>query len=152
MAAGRKRKTGKRYPCGKRTRQETERDAMSTVIEARRRHFGVTAKQAKDERLGTGTRASRILGTDQRPAIPGWCSVCRSLPEAQRHDRTADAQPDFGLLINEGIFGANLSEPGLEVIEKLKRRFAEATAALDACDREQRMSAEAAGRPCSSIA
>ena len=26
---------------------------MSTVIDARRRHFGVTAKQAKDERLGT---------------------------------------------------------------------------------------------------
>ena len=53
MAPGRKRKPGKRYPCGKRTRQETERDAMSTVIEARKRHFGVTAKQAKDERLGT---------------------------------------------------------------------------------------------------
>ena len=26
---------------------------MSTVIDARRRHFGVTAKQARDERLGT---------------------------------------------------------------------------------------------------
>ena len=45
MVRGRKRKPGKRYPCGKRTRQETEKDAMSTVIEARRRHFGVTAKQ-----------------------------------------------------------------------------------------------------------
>ena len=29
-----------------------------------------------------------------------------------------------GLLINEGIFGASPSEPVLEVIEKLKRRFA----------------------------
>ena len=53
MAPGRKRKPGKRYACGKRTRQETERDAMSVAIDARRRHFGVTAKQAKDERLGT---------------------------------------------------------------------------------------------------
>ena len=53
MAPGRKRKPGKRYPCGKRTKQQLEMDAMSTVIDARRRHFGVTAKQAKDERLGT---------------------------------------------------------------------------------------------------
>jgi hypothetical protein len=45
-----------------------------------------------------------------------------------------------GLLINEGIFGASPSEPVLEVIEKAKRRFADATSALDACDREQRMS------------
>jgi hypothetical protein len=66
MAPGRKRKPGKRYACGKRTRQETERDAMSTVIEARRRHFGVTAKQAKDERLGTalGRLAFRVLISD----------------------------------------------------------------------------------------
>ena len=45
-----------------------------------------------------------------------------------------------GLLINEGIFGSSPSEPVLEVIEKLKRRFNAATDALDACDREQRMS------------
>jgi hypothetical protein len=53
MAPGRKRKPGKRYPCGKLTKQQLEMDAMSTVIDARRRHFGVTAKQAKDDRLGT---------------------------------------------------------------------------------------------------
>ena len=46
-----------------------------------------------------------------------------------------------GLLINEGIFGASPSEPVLEVIEKVKLRFADATSVLDACDREQRMSA-----------
>ena len=46
-----------------------------------------------------------------------------------------------GLLINEGIFGASPSEPVLEVIEKVKRRFGDATSVLDACDREQRMSA-----------
>ena len=32
------------------------------------------------------------------------------------------------------------TEPVQEVIEKLKRRFADATGTLDACDREQRMS------------
>ncbi len=46
-----------------------------------------------------------------------------------------------GLLINEGIFGASPGEPVLEVIEKVKRRFADATSVLDACDREQWMSA-----------
>ena len=40
----------------------------------------------------------------------------------------------------DAIFGASPSEPVLEVIEKLKRRFNAATDALDACDREQRMS------------
>ena len=66
MARGRKRKPGKRYACGKRTRQETERDAMSVAIDARRRHFGVTVKQAKDERLGTalGRLAFRELISD----------------------------------------------------------------------------------------
>ena len=43
--------------------------------------------------------------------------------------------------VGRGIFGASPSEPVLEVIEKVKRRFADATSVLDACDREQRMSA-----------
>ena len=79
MVRGRKRKPGKRYPCGKRTRQETEKDAMSTVIEARRRHFGVTAKQAKDERLGTALGRLAFKRADQRSAIPGRrCLRCSS--------------------------------------------------------------------------
>jgi hypothetical protein len=45
-----------------------------------------------------------------------------------------------GLLINEGIFGMSPSEPALDVLEKLKRRFNDATNVLDACDREQRKS------------
>ncbi len=53
MARGRKRKAGRRLPCGKRPREETQREAMSTVLDARRRHYGVSASQAKDERLGT---------------------------------------------------------------------------------------------------
>ena len=53
MLRGSKRKPGKRYPCGRRMREEIERDAMSTVLEARKRHFGVSIKEARDERLGT---------------------------------------------------------------------------------------------------
>ena len=142
MAAGRKRKPGKRYPCGKRTRHETERDAMSTVIEARRRHFGVTAKQAKDERLGTalGRLAFReLISETQYQAGVAFAELYQ-----QHHMVFGLPSPSprsmAGLLINEGIFGASPSEPVLEVIEKLKRRFNDATNALDACDREHRMS------------
>ena len=142
MAPGRKRKPGKRYACGKRTRQETERDAISVAIDARRRHFGVTAKQAKDERLGTalGRLAFReLISETQYQAGVAFAELYR-----QHHAVCGLPSPSprsvAGLLINEGIFGASPSEPVLEVIEKLKRRFNAATEALDACDREQRMS------------
>ena len=143
MAPGRKRKPGKRYPCGKRTKQQLEMDAMSTVIDARRRHFGVTAKQAKDERLGTalGRLAFRELISEKQ------YQAGIAFGELYHRHQTVMGMPSpsprsvAGLLINEGIFGASPSEPVLEVIEKVKRRFADATSVLDACDREQRMSA-----------
>ena len=142
MVAGRKRKPGKRYPCGKRTRQELENDAMSVAIDARRRHFGVTAKQAKDERLGTalGRLAFReLISETQYQAGVAFGQLYRD-----HHATVGLPSPSprsvAGLLINEGIFGASPSEPVPEVIEKLKRRFGAATDALDACDREHRMS------------
>jgi hypothetical protein len=142
MAAGRKRKPGKRYPCGKRTRQELEKDAMSVALDARRRHFGVSVKQAKDERLGTalGRLAFReLISETQYQAGVAFGQLYRD-----HHATVGLPSPSprsvAGLLINEGIFGASPSEPVLEVIEKLKRRFGAATDALDACDREHRMS------------
>ena len=142
MVSGRKRKTGKRYPCGKRTRQELEKDAVSVAIAARRRHFGVTAKQAKDERLGTalGRLAFReLISESQYQAGLAFGQLYRD-----HHATVGLPSPSprsvAGLLINEGIFGASPSEPVLEVIDKLKRRFAAATFALDACDRDHRMS------------
>jgi hypothetical protein len=143
MAPGRKRKPGKRYPCGKRTRQELEKDAMRVALDARRRHFGVTAKQAKDERLGTalGRLAFReLISEAQYQAGVAFAQLYRD-----HHAVVGLPSPSprsvAGLLINEGIFGASPSEPALEVLEKLKRRFNDATNVLDACDREQRMSA-----------
>jgi len=142
MARGRKRKPGKRYACGKRKRQETEQDAMSVAVDARRRHFGVTAKQAKDERLGTalGRLAFReLISETQYQAGVIFAELYQ-----QHHAVFGLPSPSprsvAGLLINEGIFGAGSSVPALEVVEKLKRRFGEATDALDVCDREQRMS------------
>ncbi|MFN4143975.1 hypothetical protein [Aestuariivirga sp.] len=142
MARGRKRKPGKRYACGKRTRQEMERDAMSVALDARRRHFGVTAKQAKDERLGTalGRLAFReLISESQYQAGVAFAELYQ-----QHHAVFGLPSPSprsvAGLLINGGIFGSSPSEPVLEVIEKLKRRFGDATDVLDVCDREQRMS------------
>ena len=142
MVRGRKRKPGKRYPCGKRMREETEREAMSTVLEARKRHYGVSGKEAHDERLGTalGRLAFKGLISDLQyqagvafADLYRWHNVTVGLPMPSPSSVT-------GLLINEGIFGSSPSEPVLEVIDKVKRRFGEATAALDASDREHRMS------------
>ncbi len=111
MAPGRKRKPGKRYPCGKRTRQELEKDAMSVAIDARRRHFGVTAKQAKDERLGTalGRLAFReMISETQYQAGVAFAQLYRD-----HHATVGLPSPSprsvAGLLINEGIFGASPS-------------------------------------------
>lgn len=139
---GRKRKVGKRYPCGKRMREETEREAMATVLEARKRHFGVSLKQARDQRVGTalGRLAFREHISEQQ------YQAGIAFAELYHHHNVTVGLPTpsprsvAGLLINEGIFGASPSEPVLDVIEKLKRRFAEANAALSACDREQGMS------------
>lgn len=143
MAPGRKRKPGKRYPCGKRMREETEREAMSTVLDARRRQFGVTAKQAKDERLGTalGRLAFRELISEKQYQAGVAFGELYHAHQILMGLPSPSPRSVAGLLINEGIFGASPSEPVLEVIERVKRRFADATSVLDGCDREQRMSA-----------
>lgn len=142
MVAGRKRKPGKRYACGKRVRAETERDAMSTVIDARRRHFGVTAKQAKDERLGTalGRLAFRELISEKQYQAGVAFGELFHAHQILMGMPSPSPRSVAGLLINEGIFGASPSEPAAEVVEKLKRRFRDATDVLDGCDREHRLS------------
>ena len=142
MAPGRKRKPGKRYPCGKRTKQQLEMDAMSTAIEARKRLFGVTTKQAKDERLGTalGRLAFRELISEKQYQAGVAFGELYHAHQILMGLPSPSPRSVAGLLINEGIFGASPSEPVPEVIAKVKRRFADATSVLDACDREQRMS------------
>ena len=115
---------------------------MQTAIEARQRHYGVTAKQARDERCGTalGRLAFKGLISDLQ------CQAGVAFADLYlRHNITVglpmpSPSSVTGLLINEEIFGASPSEPVLEVIEKVKRRYADATAALDDCDCGQRLS------------
>ena len=130
---GRKRKPGKRYPCGKRTREETEKEAMSTVIEARRRHLGVTAKQARDEKLGTalGRLAFReLISEEQYQAGLAFGQLYH-----RHHAALGLPMPNprsvAGLLINEGIFGGSAGEPDQEVDR-------EAAATLQRCNERAR--------------
>ena len=142
MNRGRKRKPGQRYACGKRTRQETEREAMATVIETRQRHYGVTAKQARDERLGTALGRLAWQGTISQIQYEAG----QEFGELYRRHHLALGLPlpsprsVAGLLVNEGIFGAFSGEPDDDSIDRLRRRFDAATDALDQCDRDQRMS------------
>ena len=142
MRAGRKRKPGLRYPCGKLKREETEREAMATVLEARQRHYGVSAKQARDERLGTSL--GRLAFREAISDVQYQAGLAFAKLYHQHHLAMGLPVPSpssvAGILINEGIFGSSPSEPVLEEIERLKRRFEQASDALDHCDREQRYS------------
>ena len=140
MIRGRKRKPGNRHACGKRKRGETEREVMSTAIQARQRHYGVTAKQARDERLGTSLGRLAFRGEISDHQYQAGIAFAK----LYHHHHIALGLPMpnprsvSGLLINEGIFGSSPSEPVLEEIDRIKRRFSDATDALADCDREQR--------------
>ena len=106
---------------------------MSTVIEARRRHLGVTARQARDEKLGTalGRLAFReLISEEQYQAGLSFGQLYH-----RHHAALGLPMPNprsvAGLLINEGMFGGSADEPDQEAINRLRRRFDDATNALD---------------------
>lgn len=143
MARGRKRKPGKRYPSGKRMPKELQREAVSTALDARQRHYGVTGRQARDRRLGTvlGRLVFRKVITpeqyqagEQFAALVHRHHIVLGLP-------LPEPRSVAGLLDREGIFGGSSPDPDPLLVDRLRRRYAAATAALDRCDRDQRCSA-----------
>jgi len=140
MSKGRKRKAGNRYPCGKLKRAETSREAMQTALDARQRHYGVTARQARDERLGTAL--GRLAFREEISEAQYQAGL--AFADLYRRHNLAIGLPlpgpssVAGILINEGIFGSAPSEPVLEALDNLRRRFEAATGALDDCDRDNR--------------
>jgi hypothetical protein len=143
MARGRKRKPGKRYPSGKRIPAELQREALSTVVDARQRHYGVSSRQARDQRLGTvlgrlafceAITREQFQAGEQFAALVHHHHVVFGMPLP--HPRSVT-----GLLDREGIFGGSSGDPDPFTVDRLRRRYAEATAALDRCDREQRRTA-----------
>ncbi|MBB6190853.1 hypothetical protein FHS51_001073 [Sphingobium wenxiniae] len=139
MARGRKRKAGRRHPCGKLVRAsvgETQRDAVATVLQARQRHYGVTAKQAKDKRLGTALgrlafsgkiAADQYAAGDMYGEIMARNRAVMGLPMDQPRSVT-------GLLINEGIFGGSTPDHDPALVEKVRRRAAAAMMMLRTAD------------------
>ena len=131
MARGRKRKAGKRHPCGKLVQPsaaETQREITATVLEARQRHYGVTARQARDERLGTALGRLAFAGSitvEQYSAAELYGDLMArnrgvmGLPRIHPHSAA-------GLMLDEGIFGqiTNVHEP--EFVEMVRRRAAAA--------------------------
>lgn len=141
MAKGRKRKAGKRHPSGKLVqprRAESQSDIMGTVLDARQRHYGIGARQARDERLGTALGRMAFAGkitADQFAAAELYGELIArrnavmGLPSEQPRSVT-------GLLINEGIFGGGTPEPDPELVEKIRRQAAGAALMLRTCDQD----------------
>jgi len=141
VARGRKRKSGKRHPSGKLVqprRAESQGDIMGPVLEARQRHFGVQARQARDERLGTALGRLAFTGKitpDQYAAgelygeLMARHNAVMGLPIDQPRSVT-------GLLINEGIFGGGAPDPDPELVDKIRRQAAGAMLMLRGADQE----------------
>lgn len=130
-----------RNPCGKRIHAETEREIMQTAIDARQRHYGVTARQARDARFGTslGRLAyQELISSVQYDAGRRFAELY------QRHHVTLGMPVPHprslaGLMITAGIGGGSPAEPDHDLVAKLRDRFNAATDALDDCDRAARM-------------
>lgn len=141
MVRGRKRKSGRRHPSGKLVqpgKAETQREVTATVLEARQRHFGVSEREAKDERLGTALGRLAFSGI----ITPGQYAAGELFAETiARHRAVVGipmAQPRSvtSLLINEGIFGGGGAEYDPEIIERIRKEAASALMALRDADRD----------------
>jgi len=142
MRAGRKRKPGLRYPCGKLKREETEREAMATALGARQRHYRVTTAQARDPRLGSS------LGRLNLQSLISDLQYDAGVKFAQLHQAhhaimglpAPNPKSVTAIMIAAGLVaGITTTEAPENTIENLRKRFDAATDALDQCDREHRM-------------
>lgn len=141
MVRGRKRKSGRRHPSGKLAQprtSETQREVMATVLDARRRHFGVSEREAKDERLGTSLGRLAFAGT----ITPSQYAAGELFGETIARHRAVFGMPMAqprsvtGLLINEGIFGGGEVMHDPELIERIRKEAARAQIALQEADRD----------------
>jgi len=139
VAKGRKRKPGRRHPSGKLVQPgagETQREVTATVLEARQRHYGVSARQAKDERLGTAlgrlafagaVTAEQFAAGELYGEIMARNRAVMGLPTDQPRSVTA-------LLINEGIFGGSAPDHDPALVAKVRRQAASAVLMLRTAD------------------
>ncbi len=143
MARGRKRKPGKRHPCGKLVRPssgETQAQILATVVDARQRHYRVTAAQARDQRLSSALGRLAFAGTisqQQYEAGQRFGEVYH-----RHHVVTGLPLPSpssvSGVMASAGIFGGSGGPPDADLIEKVRRHYDEALQVLARCDRDRR--------------
>lgn len=142
MARGRKRKAGRRHPSGKLVQPgavETQREAMATVLEARQRHYGVTARQARDERLGTALgrlALGQVITAEQYAAGQKYGEVYH------RHHAVMGWPMPFpasvtALLASDGVLGGTSAPPSRELVEKVRRHYCAVLDVLGQCDRDR---------------
>jgi len=143
MAKGRKRKSGKRHPCGKLVRRsagETQAEIMATVVDARRRHYRVTAAQARDQRLSSALGRLAFTGAisqQQYEAGQKFGSVYyrHQLVTGMPLPRPTSVA---GLMANAGAFGGCSEPPADDLVDKVRRHYDEALQVLARCDRDRR--------------
>ncbi len=141
MARGRKRKAGRRHPCGKLVqpgKTETLREVTATVLDARQRQYGVTARQAKDERLGSAIgrlafagkiTAEQLAAAELYGDLMARNRAVMGLPPIHPHSAS-------GLLLDEGIFGRSTAELDPDYVEKIRKRAAAALLMLRTADHD----------------
>ena len=128
MARGRKRKPGKRHPCGKLVRPssgETQAQILATVVDARQRHYRVTAAQARDQRLSSALGRLAFSGAvtqQQYEAGQRFGEVYH-----RHHVVTGIPLPTprsvGGLMTGSGIIGSCTQQPGDDVVERVRRHY-----------------------------
>jgi hypothetical protein len=141
VARGRKRKAGRRHPCGKLVqpgKTETLREVTATVLDARQRQYGVTARQAKDERLGSAIgrlafagkiTAEQLAAAELYGDLMARNRAVMGLPPIHPHSAS-------GLLLDEGIFGRSTAELDPDYVEKIRKRAAAALLMLRTADHD----------------
>ena len=141
MARGRKRKAGRRHPCGKLVqpgKAETLREVTATVLDARQRQYGVTARQAKDERLGSAIGRLAFAGkiTAEQLAAAELYGDLMARNRAVMGLLPIHPHSATGLLLDEGIFGRSLTEYDPDYVEKIRKRAAAAILMLRTADHD----------------
>mgnify|MGYP001305621990 CR=1 FL=1 len=139
MARGRKRKAGKRHPSGKLVQPgaaETQREVMATVLEARQRQYGVTARQAKDERLGSAIGRLAFAGkiTAEQLAAAELYGDLMARNRAVMGLPPANPVSAAWLMLEQGIIGRSTTEPDRDYVAKIRRRAAAAILMLRTAD------------------
>ena len=141
MAKGRKRKTGHRHPSGKLVqpgKAETLREVTATVLDARQRQYGVTARQAKDERLGSAIGRLAFMGKITAEQL----AAAELYGDLMARNRAVMGLPPFhphsitGLLLEEGIHGRTTADMDPDYVVKVRKRAAAAILMLRTADHD----------------